>query len=206
VRFENLFDDLSSQLEHELRLDERELRVEEERLRLGRLGLRDRLRAVADASAGTERAMRIGLIDGTTLRLRPTAFGRDWMSGELAAEGAAGRAAASTRVIVPLDAIASVALSVDQIAVSLDVEDAADRSATPRLIDRLGLAFALRDLARRRGEVDLVLRSGPLHGTIDRVARDHLDLAVHDADAPRRAANVRDVRLIPLAAVLLIRG
>ena len=47
MRWDLLFDDLESQLDHEQREEERALALEEERLRLGRLTLRDRLAAMA---------------------------------------------------------------------------------------------------------------------------------------------------------------
>ena len=50
-----------------------------------------------------------------------------------------------------------------------------------------------------------MLASGEVHGTIDRVGRDHVDLAVHDRGEPRREGAVREVRIVPLAALLLVR-
>jgi len=46
MRWDNLFDDLESQLELELGAEDLDLVAEEERLRLGRLALRDRLVAL----------------------------------------------------------------------------------------------------------------------------------------------------------------
>jgi hypothetical protein len=205
VRFDNLFDDLSSQLEHELSLEELELRVEEERVRFGRLTMRDRLRCAVEGDAS--RALRIVVADGTTLRVCATTFGRDWLAGDLAAEAEGGGAGGGfTRIVVPLDAVSSCALDSSQLARSLVAEDASDRNAVPRLVDRLGFAFALRDLARRRSSVMVTTCGGVLQGTIDRVARDHLDLAVHAAGSPRRATNVRETRIVPLAAVLHVRA
>jgi hypothetical protein len=110
---------------------------------------------------------------------------------------------------VPLDAIASVGLDDTQLVESLQAEPDADAQrtpeASPRLIDRLGLAFALRDLARRRSALTITTRSGMLHGTIDRVARDHFDLALHDPGSPRRPSNVRGTRIVPMAALVLVR-
>lgn len=70
---------------------------------------------------------------------------------------------------------------------------------------RLGLAFVLRDLSRRRCELDLVLSSGTVHGTIDRVGRDHCDLAEHEAGTPRRESSVAQYRIVPLDQLLMIR-
>ncbi|MGN6126320.1 MAG: hypothetical protein ACTHON_07125 [Humibacter sp.] len=208
MRWDNLFADLEGQLEHELGAEDLELRVEEERLRLGRLSLRDRMRALSDPGEPGAPLL-LWLADGSTVRLRPATFGRDWVSGELVPEGRHGveRARTSTRALVPLDAVVSIGLTDAQVAPSLEASGEQERpqDAAPRLIDRLGLAFALRDLARRRSAVTVVTLAGTMHGTIDRVAKDHLDLALHEPDAPRRAMNVRGIRIVPMAAVVLVR-
>ena len=198
MRWDNLFDDLEGQLEQELSAEELDVRAEEERLRLGRLSLRDRIVAVVedqgrDAVAG----IRIILGDGTALSVRPQTFGRDWFSASLAAEAARG-----AQVIVPMAAIASVVFTRQQSAVSL--------AATPSELSqtslpaRLTLSFVLRDLCRRRATLEVSTLVGVLHGTIDRVGRDHIDLAVHDAGEPRRESAVRESRAIPLTQVLLV--
>jgi hypothetical protein len=209
VRWDELCDDLEGQLEHELHADDLGLRVEEERLRLGRLSLRARLRAASGADGPRSAPVRLWLNDGSTVQVRATTFGRDWLAGDLVTgERVVGAGRASARVIVPLDAVASVGLDEERLEASLLAEpdvDASRPDAPPRLADRLGLAFALRDLARRRAPVTLTTRAGVLHGTIDRVARDHCDLAVHEADEPRRTGNVRGTRIVPLSALVLIR-
>ena len=210
MRWDNLFDDLESQLEHELGVEDLELRVEEERLRLGRLSLRNRLRAASGADDGRDAPLNLWLAGGSTTRLRPTTFGRDWVSGDLLSdERGSAPSRASVRVLVPLDAITSVGLDDRQLADSLQAEPDPDASrgqdVAPRLIDRLGLAFALRDLARRRSAVTVTTISGVLHGTIDRVARDHFDLALHDPGSPRRPSNVRGTRIVPMAALIMVR-
>lgn len=77
-----------------------------------------------------------------------------------------------------------------------------------RVWSRLGLGSALRGLARDRAVVRVHHGAGrPVTGTIDRVGADHLDLAVHPSDAPRRATAVTAVRTVPLASVrLVVRG
>ena len=71
---------------------------------------------------------------------------------------------------------------------------------------RFDLRFALRRLVRDRAPVEIVLVDGTaVAGTLDRVAADHVDLAQHAADEPRRARAVRQVLLLPLTAVALVR-
>src|ERR1019366_4923637 len=57
--WDNLFDDLESQLEQELTAEEVDLQAEEERLRLARLGIRDRLRSLQAAVATDDRVLRL---------------------------------------------------------------------------------------------------------------------------------------------------
>jgi hypothetical protein len=59
----------------------------------------------------------------------------------------------------------------------------------------------LRDLCRRRVAAEVHTTAGVRTGTIDRVGRDHLDLAVHERGEPRRHRNVADVLLLPFSAV-----
>jgi len=42
-------------------------------------------------------------------------------------------------------------------------------------------------------------------GTIDRAGADHLDIALHEPGAPRRAASVTGHRIVPFAGVAWIR-
>jgi hypothetical protein len=190
MRWDRLFDDIESQLERGLGAEEDDLAAVEERLRVARVGLRDRL--VAVRAMQPDSGVRIELSDRTRLDLRLTDVGRDWIAGVVLAEGRE-RAA----VVVPMPAIGSI---------TLRPQDAASPppTATPDLAARLGLPFVLRDLCRRRTPIQLTVGDGVVHGTIDRVGRDHLDLAVHPPDVPRRASAVTEVRLVSLSAVRLI--
>lgn len=192
MRWEKLFDDLESQLETELDAEEHDVRGEEERLRLARLTLRDRLRAMHAA----EHALRLALVDGRSVAIRPRGIGRDWVTGELVDD--AGR---PRQGIVPLEAIASIVL--DAAGVESSVAESSDPA--PTISGRLTLAFALRDLARRRVHVELHTRSGPLRGTIDRVGLDHVDLAEHEAGTARRDSAIASVRVVPFAQLVLVR-
>jgi len=195
MRWDLLFDDLESQLDREQRDEERALAIEDERLRLGRLTLRDRLTAVSRATDDGDAIVRVELHGGVVMGLRPLAFGRDWMSAESRAADRRSR-----QCVVPLAAIAAVLPSRSQLDPSL--EPVPESSA--RLAERIGLSFVLRDLCRRRAPVRLTTVDGMVHGTLDRVARDHVDLALHEPGSLRREREIQGYRIVPLARVLLI--
>lgn len=223
MRWDNLFDDLESQLEHGLTAEEIDLRAEEERLRLARLSLRDRIIAIhaagppgvpgaaaradpagaarhADPAEPAATTVRLLLSGDRTVDVRPLSFGRDWFSAELVEQS--GR---RSPCIIPLAAVTGLALTRAQVERSL--HGPADAGAVPggTLSARLGLGYVLRDLCRRRRAVELRLVAGPaLHGTIDRVGRDHVDLAVHEAGVPRRDREVIQYRIVPLTQVELV--
>jgi hypothetical protein len=198
MRWDRLFDDLEGQLEQELSAEELDERAEEERLRLGRLSLRDRILALHEANgADAAFAVTVVLVGGDLVTVRPTTFGRDWIAAVVVG------GARSAHVIVPLEAIAGLILSRTQTEQSLAPPsgEAGERS----LAARLTLTFVLRDLCRRRAAVQLCTASGELRGTIDRVGRDHLDLAVHDTAEPRRSRAVAQYRVVPFAQLLFVR-
>ncbi|WP_173921939.1 hypothetical protein [Agromyces sp. Marseille-P2726] len=196
MRWDLLFDDLESQLDQEQRDEERALAIEEERLRLGRLTLRERLTAMARSGVDDPgESIRLELRGGHTVDVRPLAFGRDWMSA-----AHVGSARRDAQVIVPLHAIAAILPRAGQ----LDPSLAPLPESSPRLTDRIGLPFVLRDLCRRRTPVHLTTADGRVHGTLDRVARDHVDLALHEPGLPRRRSDVHGYRIVPLGQVLLV--
>jgi len=199
MRWDNLFDDLEGQLEQEFGAEEIDLRAEEERLRLGRVSLRERIGAIAAAQpAGACYGIDIQLISGDSLRLRPTTFGKDWIAGDVLEESAR-----ACQCVLPLAAIAGLLLTSAQVRESLEPER---RSSTgPQLADRIGIAFVLRDLCRRRVAIEAHTSVGTLHGTIDRVGRDHLDLALHEPGEVRRARAVSGIRVVPLTQLSLVR-
>lgn len=191
MRWESLFDDLGSQLEQGLAIEEDAVAREDERVRIARLGLRDRLVAM------TARRVVVTGRGGAVVTMTVEQVGRDWIAGSSDRGGAGDRPGG---LIVPLGAIASVALPLELSRESL--VSAPDRDG---LAARLGLAFVLRDLARRRHYVEFTLTAGSSAGTIDRVGRDHIDVAEHERDEPRRDRVVRRARLIPFEAIELVR-
>ena len=192
MRWDNLFDDLEGQLEQELSAEELDLKAEEERLRLGRLGIRDRL------IAAKGEPLRLVLTSGEPLTVRSPNFGKDWLSADIVDDSRR-----DSQCIVPLAAIAAVVFTRTQLERSLaPVPPAVSGASLPA---RLSLSFVLRDLCRRRAALELRTPLGAFYGTIDRVGRDHLDLAVHEAGEPRRDAVVSQSRLVPLEQIVLVR-
>ena len=210
MRWDNLFDDLEGQLEHELNAEDLELRAEEERLRLGRLSLRQRLTSLGGTASGTGTGgvLRLVLTSGATLLVRPMTFGRDWLAAEIIDSSSASAGASlpgvpardAPQCVVPIAAIAGVLLQSAEVRASL----AAPAEPESGVVDRIGFAFVLRDLARRRKFVEVHTPGGLLSGTIDRIGRDHLDLAMHDRGVPRRTSEVRQYRIVPLAGIQLL--
>jgi len=198
MRWDDLFADLESQLEQKLTADEVDFRAEEERLRLARLGLRDRLASVHRAGErGVDTAVHLVLRDGAVVVMVPSAVGKDWMAGEIA-DGSRHPPFG----IIPVDAIGSMVLTRDQVYASLDTVEPAETSHA--LSARLGLGFVLRDLCRRRQPLHLRVADGIFHGTLDRVGRDHCDLAVHDTGAVRRESDVTEFRIVRFSELLLV--
>jgi len=71
---------------------------------------------------------------------------------------------------------------------------------------RFGIGVALRAIARDRAPVAIHDVAGGLAvGTIDTVGADHLDLAEHPADAMRRATSLTGHRVVPFAAIGIVR-
>lgn len=196
MRWDNLFDDLEGQLESEFSADENDLRAEEERLRLGSLTVRDRLFSLKGAVR--DRGVRVVLTSGTGLVLRPRTFGRDWVSGEIV-DGSS----RNLRCIIPIFAISALVLDRTQVTVS--IAPISHEDTVVDLSRRLGLSFILRDICRRRASIELELVDGTAYGTIDRVGRDHLDLAVHESGSQRHESAVIHYRIVPFGQIQVVR-
>lgn len=186
VRWEELFVDIEMQFEQQLDAERGDLAVEAARLSWARRGLVERLSEHGGA-------VKLVLADARVVELSIDSTGADWVAGEA-------RLGERTRgTVVPIAAIASVLPRGDQ----SDPRSVTNGPIRPAgLAGRLGLAFVLRDLCRRRVPIDLHTLVGIRHGTIDRVGADHLDLAEHDAGASLPAE--RRLRLVPLAAILCV--
>jgi hypothetical protein len=183
VRWDALFADLEAAADAEQRLEYEAEVVEQARAEYAAVHLVDRLRAHAG------RPLRCHLVDGQRLEGRVGEVGQQWLLLQTP-----GGYLAYGEVLVPVRALAGV--------------DGLTRSVAPpngELARRIGLGVVLRGLAVRRVPVRLMLSGGGvLTGTIDRVGADHLDLAEHAPDVPRRSVAVVGVRLVPFPAVMAV--
>jgi len=182
VRWDALFSDLEAQLDAVQAEDLSGEVAERTRREVARLRVVDRLRA----ARGREVVVR--LLGAGALSGEVADVGADWV---LLEERGGGGALVSLGALVALTGVGV-------------------RSELPgsegEVERRFDLRFALRKLVRDRTVVAVTLVDGTeVTGTLDRVAADHLDLAQHPADEPRRAAAVRQVLLLPVAAVALVR-
>jgi len=198
VRWEVLFRDLEAQLESaeaaELATEVSELR----RLETARLRLVDRLRAAEGQRVG------VAVLGGSTVEGRLAGVGSDWLlvdtSGGDGSRGSGGSSVGGVAgaALVPAAAVVSV-------------QGLSARSTSPgsegKVASRLGLAHALRSVARDRSEVSVALIDGStLAGTVDRVGADFFEVAEHPVGEPRRRADVLGVRTVPFAAVAVVRS
>ena len=181
MRWRALFDDLEGQFDAAQAAELAAEIADRARREAALLSLADRLRAACGAQSQAH------VIGVGALRGRLSDSGPGWLLLEV--DGGA-------EVLVPLPAVQGL--------VGLGARTApVDDSPVAR---RLDLRWALRGIARDRAAVTLGLRDGTLlTGTLDRVGLDHVDLAEHGLAEARRAAAVRQVRLVPLDAVALVR-
>ncbi|MFK0038918.1 hypothetical protein ACIQTW_03670 [Paenarthrobacter sp. NPDC090517] len=179
MRWDSLFDDLEAQfsagraLEHESEITDRA------RVELAGIDLSDRLRGAAGAE------LKIALADGNVIRGVLAHAGSEWL---VLTEGA-------RQWLVPHASVLSYQ-GLGRVALK----------PSSRILQGAGIASALRALSRDRSElvVHLKVSTGDgqkLHGVIDRVGRDHFDLAVVPHGEVRRASNIAAVLTIPFSSL-----
>ena len=181
MRWRRLFDDLEAQVDAALDAELEGEVAERSRREAALVRLRDRLLAAVGATVGVH-LPGAGQVQGVLADC-----GVDWL---LLEQGGG-------EVLVPLPAV----LGVTGVGATAAAQDDSSVGAS------LDLRWALRGLARSRAAVRLVLLDGTVvSGTLDRVGADHVDLAEHGRDEPRRASAVRQVRLVPIAALVAVRS
>ncbi len=180
MRWDKFFDDLAGQASSAMGAELLGEVEERSRDEVGRLSLATRL---AGSSA---HPLTVDLVDGASVTGRPLDVGDGWLC----------LASAADEVIVPLPALAGIRWATR-------VSGAADGSPGA---SGFGLRPVLRALVRRRVYVRLSTRGGSTAGgTLEGVGADHVELAEHPADRPRRADEVRAFRLVPFDALLTVR-
>ncbi|MFW0774591.1 hypothetical protein ACLRGI_15640 [Paenarthrobacter nitroguajacolicus] len=179
MRWDSLFNDLEAQFSAGRALEQESEISDRARVELAGIELSDRLRGAAGAE------IKIVLVDGQVVRGALSRVGGDWL---VLAEG-------TRQWLVPYLSVLTYQ-GLGRVALK-------PPSRTQRL---LGIGSALRALAKDRSEVivHLTARTGEghkLHGVIDRVGRDHFDLAVVPHGEVRRAGNVAAVMTVPFSSL-----
>lgn len=156
----------------------------EERTRgeIGALGMLDRARAAIGLPLRLRLAGSLA-IAGTLARAGP-----DWL---LLDEGAGREVLVATAQLVSVRGLVRFSAAPDSAGV---------------IESRLGLRHALRGIARDRSAVRLHLADGStVDATIDRIGTDFVEVATHPPGEARRRQAVRDIELLPIAAVVAVR-
>lgn len=194
MRWDRFFEDIEDQLASEWEAERAALDTEAERLRLSRLALHDRLGALAAGDADADAVtVSLELAGGAVITAPIAGLGADW----LLASPWGSRAGAA---IVPLAAVTGVCLPHAEL-----LRSARPQPAASGISRRASFGFAVRDIVRRRAAAAVHLRDGrALTGTIDRAGADHLDIALHEPGAVRRAGDVTGYRLVPFEAIAWI--
>lgn len=183
MRWDALFNDMESQLAEADRLALETEVNERTRVEMVSLPLEDRLRAAVGCRISVQLSC------------------GDMVRGELTHAGADALVLDDdqNQVLIPYAAAMRY--------VGLGRQARAENSQVRRSI---GLAHALRGLARDRAEVSVTICGAAgavrLAGVIDRVGRDYIDLAAVVPGEPRRNRSVAQVSAIPFTALSMIRS
>jgi hypothetical protein len=178
MRWERLFEDLEARLESEA-LRERAAEVADRtRHERAQVDLQSRLLASVGAGAVTVR-LQASSLAGQLLDVGP-----DWILIEVGTDGS---------VLVPMAAIRSLT-------------GLAPGARTASVVARrFALGAALRAISRDRAPVEIDVGGLQLAGTIDVVAADHLEVAEHAADVPRRTRDVTALHVLTFAGLQSVR-
>lgn len=188
MRWDALFEDMEAQLASEHLLGLESEISERARVEIAGIEVSDRLRGAIG------RNIAVKLRSGTLVSAVLSHVGSEWLVLD---EG-------RHQWLVPLAAVLTYqGLGRHQV-----------RASQTKAAQRLGLASALRMLARDRSELAVHLHESTsgeraMHGVVDRVGKDHFDLAVMMPGEVRRSGNVVSVATVPfqsLAALRSLRG
>lgn len=183
MRWDALFQDMEAQLAADQKLALESEISERARVEMAGIALADRLRGTLG------RELSVLLSSGMRVSGVLAHVGSEWIVLSEAAQ----------QWLVPYSAAASYQGTGRQV-----LQD-------PGVRARLGLASALRGLARDRAEVTVhlvmgMLQETALFGVIDRVGKDHFDLAATGSGEARRQGNVSSVVTVPFASLAALRS
>lgn len=177
MRWDSLFDDLEAQFSADRALERESEITDRARADMAGIELSDRLRGVRGAE------IKVTLVDGNIVRGSLGHVGSEWL---VLIEG--GR-----QWLIPFAAVVCYQ-GLGRLA----------QKPESRLKESMGIASALRVLARDRVVLIVHLATGnglgELRGVIDRVGRDHFDLAVVHHGEARRAGSVAAVITVPFGS------
>jgi hypothetical protein len=178
MRWERLFEDLEAQLAAD-EVHDREAEIADRtRRERALIDLHARLLANVGGALGW-------WVGGQALAARVVEVGPDWVL----VEPAPGRP-----LLLRLEAVRSVS----------GLRRGAQTSSV--VARRLTLGLALGAISRDRAPVEVRDIDGrALVGTVDVVGADHLEVAEHPADEPRRPTNVTAVSLVPFVSLAWVR-
>jgi hypothetical protein len=182
VRWDELFADLDAQADA-LDVAERAVEVgERTRIEFAAIGTRERLRAAVGGP------IRVQLVGGLAIAGTLERAGADWLLLDEGSGREAVLAVGALRAVHGLGRLSAVP------------------GTGGAVLAKLTLRSALRGIARDRSGVRLHLVDGAvLDATIDRVGADFVEVAEHAVGEARRRSEVRDVILVPIAALAAVR-
>jgi hypothetical protein len=182
MRWDDLFADLDAQADA-LEVAERAVEVgDRARIEFATIGMFERLRAAVGGP------IRVQLVGGLAIGGTLQRAGADWLLVDEESGREAVVARSAVRAVHGLGRVSAV-----------------PGNAGP-VLAKLTLRSALRGIARDRSAVRLHLVDGEvLDATIDRVGSDFVEVARHAASEARRRGEVREVILVPIAALGAVR-
>ena len=192
MRWEELFDDLEGQLDAQAAAELAGEVADRTRRELALVELTDRV------VSHVGRPLVLHLVDGSSHEGVVTDVAQQWLVLQDPTTAALVQRdrASQGPVLVPVGSVVSL----------VGLGSAAATTGRDSVRRRISLSSALRAVARDRSPVRLGLADGSVPtGTLDAVGADHVDLAEHPADEPRRASAVRRVRTVPFTSLAWLR-
>ncbi len=192
MRWDELFDDLEGQLDAQVVAELAGEVADRTRRELALVELTDRV------VSHLGRPLVLHLVDGSSHEGVVTDVAQQWLvlQDRVTADLVRRDRAVHDPVLVPLGSVVSL----------VGLGTSAATTGRDSVRRRISLSSALRAVARDRSPVRVGLADGSMPtGTLDAVGADHVDLAEHPVDEPRRVGSVRRVRTVPFTSLAWLR-